>query len=131
MGSQQGLWAFWEVELKTPEQALLQTCAVWQHACGLACALQVQVQRRETERQAEQRLASFAHISQTEADEKWRMLEYAASDSEVASGVWEKLMKPPQQAAFPASMPCATYLSTLTAGIAGVLSLYCQMAAAV
>ena len=82
----------------------------------LAYPPQVQVQRRETERQAEQRLASFAHISQTEADEKWKMLDYASPDSEVASGVWENLMKPPQQAASLASMPCAEYLSTLTAG---------------
>ena len=82
--------------------------------------MQVQVQRRETERQAEQRLASFAHISQTEAEEKWRTLNYASPDTEVASGIWEKLMKPTQQEAPLASMPCAAYLSTLTAGKAGL-----------
>ncbi|KAL3132492.1 hypothetical protein ABBQ32_009040 [Trebouxia sp. C0010 RCD-2024] len=76
----------------------------------------VQVQRRETERQAEQRLASFAHISQTEADEKWKTLDYASPDSEVASGVWATLMEPQQQATPLASMPCTEYLSTLTAG---------------
>ena len=86
----------------------------------LTCTMQVQVQRRETERQAEQRLASFAHISQTEAEEKWRTLNYASSDTEVASGIWEKLMKPTQQDASLASMPCAAYLSTLTAGKAGL-----------
>ena len=85
-----------------------------------ACTLQVQVQRRETERQAEQRLASFAHISQTEAEEKWRTLNYASPESEVASGIWEKLMKPTQQDAPLASMPCADYLSTLAAGKAGL-----------
>lgn len=82
--------------------------------------MQVQVQRRETERQAEQRLASFAHISQTEAEEKWRTLNYASPDSEVATGIWEKLMKPTQQEGSLASMPCAAYLSTLTAGKAGL-----------
>lgn len=84
------------------------------------CSLQVQVQRRETERQAEQRLASFAHISQTEAEEKWKTLNYASPDSEVASGIWDRLMKPMQQEVSLASMPCAAYLATLTAGKAGL-----------
>lgn len=87
------------------------------------CSFQVQVQRRETERQAEQRLASFAHISRTEAEEKWKTLNYASPDSEVASGIWERLMKPTQQEASLASMPCAAYLSTLTAGKAGLSGL--------
>ena len=86
---------------------------------ALTCTLQVQVQRRETERQAEQRLASFAHISQTEAEEKWKTLNYASPDSEVATGIWERLLKPTQQEACLASMPCPAYLSTLTAGKPG------------
>lgn len=80
------------------------------------------MQRRETERQAEQRLSSFAHLSQREAEEKWQTLDYASPDSEVASHIWEGLMKPPKQEVSLASMPRSAYLSTLTAGEADAVS---------
>ena len=90
------------------------------------CAVQVQVQRRETERQAEQRLASFAYLSQTEAEEKWRTLNYVSPDSEVASTIWEGLMKPPKEQAPLASMPRPAYLTTLTAGALQLCLAQCE-----
>ena len=78
--------------------------------------LQVQVQRRETERQAEQRVNSYAYIARQEAEEKWKQLNCASADSSVASSLWDKLMTPPAVGVSVASMPRASYLSALTAG---------------
>lgn len=78
--------------------------------------MQVQVQRRETERQAEQRVNSYAYIARQEADEKWKQLNCASADSSVASSLWDKLMTPPAAGVSVASMPRASYLSALTAG---------------
>lgn len=74
----------------------------------------VQVQRRETERQAEQRVNSYAYIARQEADEKWKQLNCASADSSVAGSLWDRLMTPPAETASLASMPRASYLSALT-----------------
>ncbi len=78
--------------------------------------MQVQVQRRETERQAEQRVNSYAYIARQEADEKWKQLNCASADSSVAGSLWDRLMTPPAETASLASMPRASYLSALTSG---------------
>lgn len=78
--------------------------------------MQVQVQRRETERQAEQRVNSYAYIARQEADEKWKQLNCASADSSVAGSLWDRLMTPPAETATLASMPRASYLSALTSG---------------
>ena len=74
---------------------------------------QVQVQRRETERQAEQRVNSYAYISQKESDEKWRQLRCSSAESEVAVKVWDKLTTPPEQDAAPDTMSRSSYLATI------------------
>ena len=78
--------------------------------------LQVQVQRRETERQAEQRLTSYAYISQQEADEKWKQLKCSSAESEVAAKVWDKLTTPSEHAAAPDNLSRSAYLATLIPG---------------
>lgn len=75
----------------------------------------VQVQRRETERQAEQRVNSYAYIARQEAEEKWKSLSCASADSHMASSLWNKLMTPPEGAKLP-TMPRDSYLSILTSG---------------
>lgn len=47
---------------------------VTQHL-GLGCCVQVNVQRRETERQAEMRLKSYSYHAQQESEELWQELE--------------------------------------------------------
>lgn len=75
--------------------------------------LQVQVQRRETERQTEQRINSYAFLSQQESDEKWRQLRCSATDSEVAAKVWDKLTTPTEQDAATENMSRTSYLATI------------------
>ena len=74
------------------------------------------MQRRETERQTEQRLTSYAYISQQEADEKWKHLKCSSADSEVAAKVWDKLTTPNEHAAVPDNLSRSAYLATLIPG---------------
>lgn len=71
------------------------------------------MQRRETERQTEQRLNSYAFISQQESDEKWRQLRCSSAESEVAAKVWDKLTTPAEQDAAAETMSRSNYLATI------------------
>ena len=86
-------------------------CAIL--ACSVCVAAQVQVQRRETERQTEQRLNSYAFLSQQESDEKWKQLKCSAADSEVAAKVWDKLTTPAEQDAATENLSRSHYLATI------------------
>ena len=86
-------------------------CAIL--ACSVCVAAQVQVQRRETERQTEQRLNSYAFLSQQESDEKWKQLKCSAAESEVAAKVWDKLTTPAEQDAVSENLSRPHYLATI------------------
>lgn len=71
------------------------------------------MQRRETERQTEQRLNSYAFLSQQESDEKWKQLRCSSADSEVAAKVWDKLTTPAETDAATQSLSRPSYLATI------------------
>lgn len=76
----------------------------------------LRVQARETERQTEQRVNSYAYFTRQEEEEKWKRLSCASADSHVASSLWNKLMSPPKEPAKLVNMERTTYLSALTPG---------------
>jgi len=55
-------------------------------------AVEVQVQKRETERQQQARLNSFAYISQKEEEESWINLALHTADSRPAESIWGRFM---------------------------------------
>ncbi|KAF5830650.1 hypothetical protein DUNSADRAFT_14215, partial [Dunaliella salina] len=57
-------------------------------------AVEVQVQKRETERQLQARINSYAYISQKEEEEQWKDLKVHLQESDVAYRLWDKLMAP-------------------------------------
>lgn len=59
-------------------------------------AVQVQVRRRETERQMEYRLASYAHIKEEREKEVWQKLRYCDKDSEEAAEYFSRLFATPR-----------------------------------
>ena len=66
--------------------------------------LQVQVRRRETERQAEARLASHAYLRQQDEEEPWRSLQPCGRDSPRAAAVLARMRAaPPGRAGEPLS----------------------------
>ena len=74
--------------------------------------LQVQVRRRETERQAEARLASHAYLRQQDEEEPWRALAPCGPDSPRAAAVLARMRAaPPGRAGEPLSR--ADYLASL------------------
>ncbi|KAK9820135.1 hypothetical protein WJX72_006476 [[Myrmecia] bisecta] len=75
-------------------------------------ALTVQVKRRETERQAEARLNSYAYISQRAEEERWTELQSWPANSGSADGMWEQLMTPTEQV-LDASLSRTDYLTAL------------------
>ena len=89
--------------------------------------LQVQVQRSETERQVEQRVNSYAHISQQEADEKWKQLSCASADSHLATTLWNKLLDLPSEDVKLSNMARSDYLSALTPGVQQDSNLPCML----
>jgi len=56
--------------------------------------VEVQVQKRETERQLQARINSYAYISQKEEEEQWKDLKVHLQESDVAYRLWDKLMAP-------------------------------------
>ena len=58
--------------------------------------MQVEVKRRETERQQQFRLKSYAYISKQEADEKWTPITMNPADSNSAAVLWDKLASGPE-----------------------------------
>ena len=81
----------------------LKAFSEWEHvSCtdfgkddGELQAVQVQVRRRETERQMEYRLASYAHIKEEREKEIWQKLRYCNKDSEEAAGYFSRLFATP------------------------------------
>lgn len=71
---------------------------------------QVQVQRRETERQAQMRLKSHAYISKLEADEEWVDIKFR--DLSTDDNVWRKLEGAPEEE-LPMELTAAEYLTAL------------------
>jgi DNA-directed RNA polymerase III subunit RPC5 len=57
-------------------------------------AVEVQVKKRETERQQMQRLNSYAFMSQKEEDEQWLKLNVHASGTAVSDNIWTSFVKP-------------------------------------
>lgn len=57
-------------------------------------AVEVTVHKRETERQQQQRLNSYAYLSQKEQEEQWRTLNLHHPDSVPAEKVWSRIMSP-------------------------------------
>ncbi|MEW5320267.1 MAG: hypothetical protein WDW38_011351 [Sanguina aurantia] len=55
-------------------------------------AVEVQVQKRETERQQQARLNSYAYISSKEDEEAWQTLELHTAEKAAAAHTWEKFM---------------------------------------
>lgn len=55
-------------------------------------AVEVQVQKRETERQQQARLNSYAYISSKEDEEAWQTLELHTAEKMAAARTWEKFM---------------------------------------
>ncbi|GBF89217.1 hypothetical protein Rsub_02094 [Raphidocelis subcapitata] len=82
-------------------------------------AIEVQVKRRETERQAAARLKSFSHLQAEEEAEEWRPLTVVEADG---AHVWRSV-QPPRGAedAAPPLLPLSRgeYLKAITPGAAG------------
>lgn len=57
--------------------------------------VKVNVQRRETERQAEMRLKSYSYHAQQESEEPWQELELLGPDSDEAAGILDTIVSPP------------------------------------
>ena len=75
---------------------------------------QVQVQRRETERQIQNKLNSHAYISRMEAEEEW--VDVDVADSSVADRFWERLSDGPSDT-IPMSLSRSDYLTAILPGI--------------
>ena len=71
---------------------------------------QVQVQRRETERQAQMRLNSYAYLSKLEADEDWVDIKFRDLSND--ENVWSKLEAGPKDD-LPMDLTPREYLSAL------------------
>lgn len=76
---------------------------------------QVNVQRRETERQTEARLRSYSHHAKQQEEEPWLDLKLHSETSDAARSVWEKLATPPETE-LPATMTRQEYLAAITPG---------------
>lgn len=72
--------------------------------------MQVQVQRRETERQIQNKLNSHAYISKLEAEEKW--IDVDLSGVQAADSFWQKMSCGPQKEV-DMSLSRKAYLSSL------------------
>mmetsp|Transcript_87 Transcript_87/g.290 ORF Transcript_87/g.290 Transcript_87/m.290 type:complete len:429 (-) Transcript_87:89-1375(-) len=83
--------------------------------------VKVNVQRRETERQAEMRLKSYSYHAQQEEHEPWIELELLGPDSVEAAGVWDAITSPPLTSV-PLTMSRDAFLDAVTPG-AGVSEL--------
>ncbi|KAL6745748.1 Sin-like protein conserved region-domain-containing protein [Haematococcus lacustris] len=76
-------------------------------------AVELQVQKRETERQQQQRLNSYAHISKQEEDEAWKTLKLHMPDSRPAEKVWGALMTPAESKPAHPHLPRPAYLKAI------------------
>jgi hypothetical protein len=76
---------------------------------------QVQVKRRETERQAEMRLNSYAYLAEVEQEEAWVDLDAHGPGSALADGVWATLHSAPDSAV-PMTLGRDAYLAELLPG---------------
>lgn len=76
---------------------------------------QVQVKRRETERQVEMRMSSYAYLQSIEAEEPWVKLAAHAPDSVPADNVWAAL-KLNVDADIPMTLGRQAYLDALLPG---------------
>ncbi len=95
---------------RNPEAA---SSALYDH--GLCPCTQVQVKRRETERQVEMRVNSYAYLQGIEADEPWLELDAHAPDSGAAQSVWSALHRT-FDADVPMSLSREAYLDALLPG---------------
>lgn len=77
--------------------------------------VQVQVKRRETERQVEMRMNSYAYLQGIEADEPWVDLDAHAPDSGAAESVWSALHRT-LEADVPMTLSREAYLDALLPG---------------
>lgn len=80
-----------------------------------AGAAQVNVQKRETERQVENRTKSYAYMKETEGKEEWKKLKHHTPQSAEATVVWQALQQPVQQP-LEFSLGPQKYLRLLTPG---------------
>lgn len=78
-------------------------------------AIKVNVQRRETERQAEMRLKSYSYHAQKESEEPWRDLELLGPDSDAAAGILDAIVSPPNTVV-PLTMSGIDFLKAVTPG---------------
>lgn len=78
--------------------------------------MQVNVQRRETERQTEARLRSYSHHAKQQEEEPWLDLKLHSETSDATRSVWEKLASPPETE-LPATMTRQEYLAAITPGV--------------
>lgn len=77
--------------------------------------VKVNVQRRETERQAEMRLKSYSYHAQQESEEPWRELELLGPDSDEAAGILDTIVSPPGTAV-KLTMSGGEFLEAVTPG---------------
>lgn len=78
--------------------------------------MQVQVKRRETERQQEMRVSSYAYLAEREQEEAWQDLDAHAPSSALAEGVWSALHSA-SESEVPMGMDREAYLGVLLPGI--------------
>lgn len=76
---------------------------------------QVQVKRRETERQQEQRVSSYAYLAEKEQEEPWQGLDAHSPGSALAVGVWSALHNT-SEAEVPMGLDREAYLGILLPG---------------
>lgn len=79
-------------------------------------ALQVQVKKKETERQQEMRLRSFAYLKQLEDQEVWKELHLHSSSTNAAHKLRLDKMLKPQERLLPMDMSPTAYLASLVPG---------------
>ena len=57
-------------------------------------AVEVTVQKRETERQQQARLNSYAYIAAKEEEEAWVDMAMHTEETRAAASIWDRFMKP-------------------------------------
>ncbi len=77
--------------------------------------LQVQVKRKETEKQQENRLRSYGYLKEVEEKEAWRELKLHSAASTAAHNLRAKLLHP-QDRCLPMDLPPDAYLASLVPG---------------
>ncbi|KAG1666688.1 hypothetical protein FOA52_013600 [Chlamydomonas sp. UWO 241] len=81
-------------------------------------AVEVQVQKRETERQQQARLNSFAHLSAKEEEEPWVQMNLLGAETRAADQIWTRFMTP-KEAALNVDMSRGAYLKAFVPSVGG------------